>query len=1012
MKGYSLALAATLLLVLVGDHVIFAQNPPCDPDRDRRNPNLQAAKEAKKAELRRAGYPERFMKLIDREECIACVRQASDAFHIMIVYKDNDYAPIDAKTGRHWTHVSTSWDPQSELIAREKTKDGTIEGYYISNTLQRNCHCCPEIDKDMVTPQDYSDWNEDLQANTSHLIPFDQSNTTGPPPDDLINPASQWIDDPVPNIETFQKPARKQVSTPCPQCAGDALKLNDAYRALDELWDQKISLLNEQSILENTEATRSNELNLLHYKQRSALTRIPDGDKKIEEAEKAQEADQATMRGNVLELELIDARLTVLEPRIEQMKKALIACAEQCKRTTIAEQPPTPAGRASAPNPLVTGTTPNPPTPGTSSPPPPRGTNPPPGTSGATCPNCQALADLLAALNARHQQMLDEIEDYQSRIKIEGDENAQRQRDLDRMIAGGPGTFDRYAADRLRTQIVNVGNRLFQWQKNLDLLGRLVDEVNEQIASVSAWLATCNAACLTPIDGNIPPPTDIGMNVMCPACIAIAEALQSQLRRIGALERDMAACQAEIERLNAEYRAHGGSGDVALITRLEDLEAIQYRTGERLRINHEIAETYRRHLEACNASCKTPTVTDGGGSTPSGPPSIIEQPTLPREEVFTGPPPSARTEPAPAEAPKIDTARWVENWTNCLVSNTCPPIDTDGGVPGNSPYPGGLPYVNLTDGNPWITSGNVRVEISIQIKMVDVIDPWSYPDYSRLMTVSQNRSSNGVWPTLPSDAQQIWVPPTLRQGVEKWFNPLGLLARRLADQMERWRGSLGPRPLIRTSDLELIDRVSNVQAAGFPAGVHVLLTDQGGSTGKTLAMQILNLTGAPVALSSRSFAVQPIQQQAQKQVMQAFSRLSQAAPVRLDLAAYCVEFLKAPPGPSTLLRLAPPDIQQKYSSMSKVLQSAYRVSKANALHPDSNPAAYTDAMKQWAVWTVEQNFNEARFTEAFLGHTKKNVEAAKQQWSKQAEAMIRQASPNRWRDVVKILQGAGVPVPR
>jgi hypothetical protein len=61
---------------------------------------------------------------------------------------------------------------------------------------------------------------------------------------------------------------------------------------------------------------------------------------------------------------------------------------------------------------------------------------------------------------------------------------------------------------------------------------------------------------------------------------------------------------------------------------------------------------------------------------------------------------------------------------------------------------------------------------------------------------------------------------------------------------------------------------------------------------------------------------------------------------------------------------------------------------------------------------AEQNLNDARFTEAFLGHTKKNVEAARQQWSKQAEDMIRAASPNRWRDIVKILQGAGVPVPR
>jgi hypothetical protein len=1133
MRRVPLAVLTVLIVCAVAGH---AQNPPCDPDRDRRNPNLEQAKEAKKAELRRAGYPERFMKLIDQEQCIACVREASDAFHIMIVYNDNAYAPTDPKTGKRWTHISTGWDPESELIAREKTKDGTIKGYYISNTLKRDCKCCPEID-DNRQPEDYSDWNEDLQANTSHLIPFDQSNTTGPPPDDLIHPPPQWIDDPVPNIETFQKPPRKQVSAPCPQCAGEALALNDAYRAVDELWDEKIALMNEQSVLENAEATRRNDISLMRYRQRSALTRTPDGDRKIEEAERAQEADNITMRANAVDLELIEARLKVLMPRIEQMEKALIACAEKCKRPTVTEQPPTPppaerAPAAVAPRQPVTGTTPDSP---------PSGANPPqpPGTPGAgsmpaACPNCQALANLLAALDARRHDVEDAIDWYQERIALAREQIAQQQRELDGMKAKAKatGTYIREAG-QLENQIVENRSRIFQWQTEIDIETRLRDEVDQQIASIRERLRRCNESCSTADDTRITPP-DGGIPVMCPACIAIAEALQQQLSRIEEFERELAGQRAEIRKLEAEFDAAakgpgGLSGERALsiASRMEDVEATERRTKARLRLAAQIAETYRQHLDACNASCRTSTVNDGGGGAardtptrieppslaPRDTPTTVEPPILPpveapkcspcekaaedaraaqrelsaeeawldrmlaqhaqvvelvksgagsavldkskaalielerqliaqnqtvlqkRAEVARAdaalkacngscgtntsevPPPSPRTEPAvapaPVEAPKpVDTSRWVESWTNCVAANTCPPIETDGGVPGNFPYPTGLPYVNVTDGGPWTTSGNVGIEINIQVKLVDVIDPISYPDYARLMTVSQNVSSSGVWPVLPSDARQLWIPPTVRQGVEKWFNPLGLLARRLIDNIERWRGSLGPRPLIRSSDLESIDRVSNVQAAGVPSGVHILLTDRGGSTGKTLMMQILNLTGAPVALSSRSFAVQPIQQQAQQRVQQAFNRLSQAAPVRLDLSAYCVEFLKQPPTPNTLFRLAPADVQQKYAAMSKVLQSAYRVSKGNGLHPDSNPAAYTDAMKQWAVWAVEQKYNEQRFTEAFLGHTKKNVEAAGQQWSKPAEETIRKASPNRWRDIVRILQGAGVAAPQ
>jgi hypothetical protein len=156
------------------------------------------------------------------------------------------------------------------------------------------------------------------------------------------------------------------------------------------------------------------------------------------------------------------------------------------------------------------------------------------------------------------------------------------------------------------------------------------------------------------------------------------------------------------------------------------------------------------------------------------------------------------------------------------------------------------------------------------------------------------------------------------------------------------------------------------------------------------------------------FAVEPIKQQAQQRVQQAFNRLAKAAPVRLGLSAYCVELLKAPPRPNTILRLAPKAVQQKFAPMTKVLQSAYRAEHAGLLRPDSNPAAYTDSIKQWAVWSVEQRFNLARFTDAFTAHTKKNVEGAGQTWTRQAEDVVRKVSPNRWQDIVKVLAGAGM----
>ena len=323
-------------------------------------------------------------------------------------------------------------------------------------------------------------------------------------------------------------------------------------------------------------------------------------------------------------------------------------------------------------------------------------------------------------------------------------------------------------------------------------------------------------------------------------------------------------------------------------------------------------------------------------------------------------------------------------WRDCLSDNSCPPLQDDPFLTGflGPDGPGGL-ALDPSDGSAWSTSDSASIQIRIQDKVVDIII----------------RRSELIAPYQPKDAGH-------------WFDPLGLLVMNVFAFADRWRASIGPAPRISARDLEAADRVTNVQAAGLPKGVHLLLTDQGGSTGKTMVMNILNLSGRPVRLSSKPFAVQPIEQQAQQQVMQAFNRLSKVAPTRVELGAYCVEFFKAPPAANQLFRVAPAAVQQKYAPMSKILQSAYRVTTAGVLHPDSAPAAYEDSIKQWSIWTVEQNLNAARFADAFVAHTKKNVEAAGQKWSKDAEGLIRRAAPNRWQDIGLVIRGAGLPIPQ
>jgi len=491
-----------------------------------------------------------------------------------------------------------------------------------------------------------------------------------------------------------------------------------------------------------------------------------------------------------------------------------------------------------------------------------------------------------------------------------------------------------------------------------------------------------------------------------------------QMRRVSVIANARANRSNEIQRLEYEQRFDSTRSydNLQTIKELKEVNEAQEADQEKAeseieRLDQEIRETEMRMEELmqkfleCEKACrKTTTATAAGTADPivnETPAAIASVPTAPSIEAL--PDLSINTsgssiDPRLPDTPVVITnaddgvvvdstnscsgAECAEEWNACTTTNSCTPIDRDCGVPGTcSSASADLPNYNLTDPSTWSSSANADVEQRIQIKFGDVF-------------------------------LEVVIRPVQPAKVDNWFNPLGLLARRLVDNVERWRGSMGPRPLITARDLREVEKYSSGQALGLPKGLHVLLTDRGGSTGKTLGMQILNLTGQPVRLASMPFAIEPIRQQAQARAQQAFNRLAKAAPVNIDLAGYCVEFLKLPPAANQIFRLAPASVQKKYEAMSKVLRSAYRVQHAGLLRPDSNPGAYTDSIKQWALWAVEQKFNESRFTDAFLGHTRKNIEAAGQPWSKPAEDMIRKVSPNRWRDIVKVLTGAGLAVPQ
>jgi hypothetical protein len=65
-----------------------------------------------------------------------------------------------------------------------------------------------------------------------------------------------------------------------------------------------------------------------------------------------------------------------------------------------------------------------------------------------------------------------------------------------------------------------------------------------------------------------------------------------------------------------------------------------------------------------------------------------------------------------------------------------------------------------------------------------------------------------------------------------------------------------------------------------------------------------------------------------------------------------------------------------------------------------------------AAMFIEQRFDERSYGDAFVAHTRKNLEASGRQWSKPIEDAVRRFVPGRRRDIQQVLGEAGLrPMP-
>lgn len=90
-----------------------------------------------------------------------------------------------------------------------------------------------------------------------------------------------------------------------------------------------------------------------------------------------------------------------------------------------------------------------------------------------------------------------------------------------------------------------------------------------------------------------------------------------------------------------------------------------------------------------------------------------------------------------------------------------------------------------------------------------------------------------------------------------------------------------------------------------------------------------------------------------------------------------------------------------------MLQAARDLRDAGRPQVDSDPEGYFHSIRQWALWTLTEGFDQERFIAAFSKQVRENLEAGETAWTDAVAAAVRRHGENRWRDIEQVLELAG-----
>jgi len=197
---------------------------------------------------------------------------------------------------------------------------------------------------------------------------------------------------------------------------------------------------------------------------------------------------------------------------------------------------------------------------------------------------------------------------------------------------------------------------------------------------------------------------------------------------------------------------------------------------------------------------------------------------------------------------------------------------------------------------------------------------------------------------------------------------------------------------------------ASVQAAGQAATpISFSFVANGNPSGEAFELRIVDPSGKLKEIRAPDgLILEPLERGSAKPVS--------AAPgqklVSQKFNAYCVKYDKDSPDPDGMYRVASPEIQEKYKPVRAVIRAGRELAAAGKFHPDSDPAAYIISIRQYALWTRLENWNEEKFSEVFREKTRQIAAQSKVEWTKELDQALRALVPGRWRDISLVLEEA------